>query len=101
MFWNVKESAPVCSQDQVTLFYYVAADNKEDWANGIFHNGKYGIFKYGTKDKKLELVSSHYEMPKFRKCGCLTSGVAEVKIKAWLAKYAAAANIILDAATAA
>lgn len=101
MYWNVKRSAPLCAADQLTLFYYVAADDKDQWANGIFHNGKYGIFKYGTKDKKLELISSGLGMPKFRKCNAASQHVADEKIIQWLSKYAAETNTVLVMPTAA
>lgn len=87
MFWNTKRSGKLCERDEVTLFFYVTADNKDDWANGIFHNGKYGIFSFGTESKKLELISSHHNMPKFRKCNCASETIAEQKITAWLNKY--------------
>jgi hypothetical protein len=87
MYWNVKRSGPLCAKDQLTLFFYVTADNKEDWQNGIFHNGKYGIFKFETESKKLSLISSQSCMPKFRKCNCASETIAEQKITVWLNQY--------------
>ena len=48
-------------------FVHLSLDKKEDWINNIFHNSRYAIFTIG-RDNKLELISKHYNMPKFRKC---------------------------------
>ena len=48
-------------------FVHLSLDKKEDWINNIFHNSRYAIFTVGS-DSKLELISKHYNMPKFRKC---------------------------------
>jgi hypothetical protein len=63
-------------------FVQCAREDKKDWINGIFHNAHYGIFC--LRDGKLELISKHHEMPKFRKCKCDGLLTAEVKILRWL-----------------
>ncbi|AEC53186.1 hypothetical protein SCRM01_240 [Synechococcus phage S-CRM01] len=63
-------------------FVHCTKEDEGQWTNNIFHNGHYGIFC--LRDGKLELISKHYEMPKFRKCKCDNLEVAEKKILAWL-----------------
>ena len=48
-------------------FIKISLDPREDWNNGICHNSRYAIF---CRDcfGKMELVSKHFNMPKFRKC---------------------------------
>ena len=63
-------------------FVHCAKEDKEEWPNNIFHNASYGIFC--LSEGKLELISKHHEMPKFRKCKCDGLLTAEVKILRWL-----------------
>jgi len=50
----------------VSKFIKISLDKKEDWIYGIYHNSRYAIFciSYG----KMEIISKHFNMPKFRKC---------------------------------
>jgi len=48
-----------------SYFIHLSLDNKCNWINGIYHNSRYAIFS--LQDGKLELISKHYQMPKFRK----------------------------------
>ncbi len=53
-----------------SLHIKASADNNDNWINNIYHNSKYAIFSL-TEEKgvdKLELISSRFDMPKFRKC---------------------------------
>lgn len=47
-------------------FVHLSLDSKDNWTNNIFHNSRYAIFS--ISDGKVELISKHYNMPKFRKC---------------------------------
>ena len=99
MYLNTKRPAPLCDRQEQSVFYYVTADNKEDWPNGIFHNGMYGIFQFMTESKKLELIScASSKSPKFRKCNCASETIAEQKIAAWLDKYNDLAPVVAPTA---
>jgi hypothetical protein len=47
-------------------FIKISLDSRKDWSNGIYHNSRYAIFC--IRDEKIELISKHFNMPKFRKC---------------------------------
>ena len=68
-------------------FFKVSADPQDSWANGIFHNSRYGIFHlYQEKGKyKLELTSKGLDTPKFRKCTVTGASGAINKVLQWLA----------------
>ena len=71
--------------DDTSIFFKVAVESKEDWINNIFHNAHYGIFCF--RNHKLELISKHFEMPKFRKCKCNSFEVAQSKVQQWIAQF--------------
>jgi hypothetical protein len=52
--------------ESTSKFIKISLDNKEDWSYGIYHNSRYAIFC--IRDEKMELISKHFNMPKFRKC---------------------------------
>lgn len=68
-----------------STFIRVALESQDDWSYGIFHNAHYGIFRFA--DNKLELISKHFEMPKFRKCNCNSFEAAKQKVTEWLSKF--------------
>ena len=67
------------------LILKVAVESPEDWKYNIFHNAHYGIFC--LREGKLELISKHFEMPKFRKCKCNSFEVAQNKVTEWIAQF--------------
>ena len=68
-----------------STFIRVAVESPEDWNYNIFHNAHYGIFC--LRDNKLELISKHFEMPKFRKCKCNSFEIAQSKVQQWIASF--------------
>jgi hypothetical protein len=71
--------------DSTSTFIRVAVESPEDWNYNIFHNAHYGIFC--LRDNKLELISRHFEMPKFRKCKCNSFEIAQSKVTQWIASF--------------
>jgi hypothetical protein len=69
---NLNNLFPYIEVDESSLgestskFIKISLDAKEDWSHGIYHNSRYAIFC--TRDGKMELISKHFNMPKFRKC---------------------------------
>jgi hypothetical protein len=68
-----------------STFIRVAVESPEDWNYNIFHNAHYGIFC--LRDNKLELISKHFQMPKFRKCKCDSFETAKTKVAQWIATF--------------
>jgi hypothetical protein len=68
-----------------STFIRVAVESPEDWNYNIFHNAHYGIFC--LRDNKLELISKHFQMPKFRKCKCNSFEIAQSKVTQWIASF--------------
>ena len=68
-----------------STFLKVAVESPEDWKYNIFHNAHYGIFC--LREGKLELISKHFEMPKFRKCKCNSFEVAQNKVTECIAQF--------------
>lgn len=66
-------------------FFHVSCDAKDTWANGIFHNSRYGIFHlYEQQGKfKLELISKGLNTVKFRKATVTSEKHALMKIETW------------------
>lgn len=52
-------------EENASLSIKISLDNPGEWTNGIFHNSNYAIFHVTDK---MELISRHPNMPKFRKC---------------------------------
>ena len=49
----------------VSKFIKISLDKKENWPYNIFENSRYAIFC--ISGGKMEIISKHFEMPKFRK----------------------------------
>ena len=68
---NINNLFPYVYIDESSLgessskFIKISLDAKEDWSYGIYHNSRYAIFC--IRDEKMELISKHFNMPKFRK----------------------------------
>lgn len=70
-FLKVKTDDNLCSNVSI----HGAFDAKEDWSNGIFHNGKYFIIminpsgRWYTEGDKVtaEMISSQYKIKKMRR----------------------------------
>ena len=71
-----------------SIFYHVSADMEDTWANGIYHNSRYGIFHLHTENGKLklELSSKGLKTLKFRKSTVKSEKEAVMKVREWVKK---------------
>lgn len=66
-----------------SLAIRISLDEKDTWQNGIFENSRYSIFMIHQEEGKIEQLSLHYQLKKFRKCRAKSVDNVVQKITQW------------------
>lgn len=68
-----------------SIFIKLSLDSKDDWMNGIFYNSNYSVFAI-HEDCKLEQITRHFKLPKFRKSKLKSIDDIVDKVQKWVNK---------------
>jgi hypothetical protein len=67
-----------------TTFLDISLDERDSWANGIFHNSRY--LQLVLRDGAVECISKSYKLPTFRKVKASTPQEVVTKVNRYLGK---------------